>query len=143
MHDQVGTQARDDAQTSGSDSRPARDLRSPQVLDLEAEASALFDEPEWADRDRNSRTIATSDRLRVTLTALRTSAELGSDGNDDTLAVQVLRGRVTVELGGGAADLSAGQLATMAEPGPWRLRAAEDTLLLLTVATGSSHIPGG
>jgi quercetin dioxygenase-like cupin family protein len=79
----------------------------------------------------------------VTLTALRTSAELGSDGNDDTLAVQVLRGRVTVELGGGAADLSAGQLATMAEPGPWRLRAAEDTLLLLTVATGSGHVPGG
>ena len=134
MNHQIET--RDDAVTSGSDSRPGRDLRSPQALDLMAEASALFDEPEWAERDRNSRTIASGDLLRVTLTALRAGAELGSEGNDDTLAVQVLRGAASVELDEGSATLTAGQLVTMAAPGRWRLRAQEDALLLLTVAAG-------
>ncbi len=143
MHDQAGREAGDDAITSGSDSRPGRDLRSPQVLDLTAEAASLFDEPEWAERDRNSRTIASSDRMRVTLTALRQGTELGSDGNDDSLAVQVLRGGVRVELGGGSEELTDGQLATMAHPGPWRLRATGDALLLLTVATGGGRSHAG
>ena len=139
MNDQVGTEAGDDAMTSGSDSRPARDLRAPQVVDLKAEAEALFDEPEWADRDRNSRTVTTTERMRVTVTALRAGAELGDDGTDDTLAVQVLRGRARLELGEDSADLSQGQLATIAAPGRWRLRADEDALFLLTVAIGSAR----
>jgi quercetin dioxygenase-like cupin family protein len=135
VYDQPATPARAGGTTSGTDVRPARDLRPPQVLDLSAEAATLFEEPEWAGGDRNSRTIATSDRMRITLTALRAGAELGSEGNDDSLAVQVLRGAVRLDVGGAAADVVAGQLATMADPGPWRLRALEDALLLLTVAT--------
>jgi quercetin dioxygenase-like cupin family protein len=137
LNDQVGTEARDDAITSGSDSRPGRDLRAPQVVDLMAEAQALFDEPEWADRDRNSRTVTTSERMRVTITALRAGAELGDDETNDTLAVHALRGRARLELAGESADLAEGQLVTVAPPGPWRLRADEDSLFLLTVALGS------
>ena len=91
-------------------------VNAPDVIDLMAEAQALFDEPFWTDRDRHSRTLVTTPRMRITLTALRPGAELGSEGNDDTLAVQVLRGTVRLEFDGKAAPLAAGQLATMAEP---------------------------
>lgn len=143
MNQHTGLDARADATTGGSDSRPARDLRPSQVLDVMAEAAALFNEPEWADRDRNSRTIVSGDRMRVTITALRRGAELGGDGNDDTLSIHALRGTVRVEVGGGSEDLSEGQLATVAEPGPWSLRATDDALLLITVALGDSGPRGG
>lgn len=133
----AGTEPRDDAITSGSDTRPSRDLAEPQVLDVAAEAQSLFDEPEWGERDRNSRTIARTERLRITLTALRAGSEIGSDSTDDTLAVQVLRGRATIDAGGGATEVREGQLGTVPEAGTWRVRADEDALLLLTVALGS------
>ncbi len=136
MERPVGTEPRDDAMTSGSDSRAARDLFNPLVLDLASEAATLFDEREWAERDRNSRTIASTERMRITLTAMRGGAQLGSEGTDDTLAVHVLRGTVSVEVEGQSVDLREGQLATIPQPGGWRLSAADDSLLLLTVALG-------
>ncbi len=141
MDRQVGTQARDDAQTSGTDERPSRDLAEPVVIDLAQEAGTLFDEPQWNERDRNSRTVSTTERMRVMITALRSGAELGNEGTDDTLAVQVLRGAVSLDLAGRAMELRTGQLATAAQPGAWRLRATEDSLLLLTVALDRGGSP--
>lgn len=134
--DSVGSEPRDDAITSGSDTRPSRDLAEPLVLDLAEEAGTLFDEPEWGDRDRNSRTIATSQQMRITLTALRSGAELGNEGTNDTLAVQLLRGSATLDVDGMQTELRQGQLASVAQPGTWRLAATSDALLLLTVALG-------
>jgi hypothetical protein len=131
---QVGTEAGDDAVTSGTDTRPARDLAEPVVIDLGREAETLWNEPQWNEGDRNSRTVSTTERMRVTLTALRGGAELGNRGTDDSLTVQVLRGSVSLELAARGIDLGEGQLAAVPQPGPWRLRAAEDALLLLTVA---------
>jgi quercetin dioxygenase-like cupin family protein len=122
--------------TSGSDTRPARPLRRPLLVDLEREAATLFGEPEWAERDRNSRTIATTDRMRITLTALRRGAELGSHESDDTLAVQSLLGDVRLSVDEADVDLHAGQLATMEEPSDWSIRAISDAVILLTVALG-------
>jgi quercetin dioxygenase-like cupin family protein len=107
------------------------------IIDLGAEASSLLDTPAAVDRDRTSRTVVSSDRLRITLTSLDAGAELGSEGNDDTLAVHVLRGSARLDVGGSASDLQPGQLATLADPGPWRLQASEDAVLLITVALGS------
>ena len=138
MERQVGTQAGDDAQTSGTQVRPPRDLAEPVVIDLGSEASTLFDEPQWAQGDRNSRTVSTTERMRVTLIALRSGAELGNEGTDDTLAVHVQRGRVSLDVNGQSTELGQGQLAIVAQPGGWRLTAAEDALLLLTVALDRS-----
>jgi quercetin dioxygenase-like cupin family protein len=133
---QIGTQAGDDAQTSGTEVRPARDLAEPVVIDLGDEAGTLFDEPQWNEGDRNSRTVQTTERMRITLTALRSGAELGNRGTDDTLTVQVLRGAVSLDVGGRGINLAEGQLATVPQPGAWQLRATADSLLLLTVALG-------
>jgi quercetin dioxygenase-like cupin family protein len=127
--------------TSGSDTRPPRPLRRPVLVDVGAEASTLLDEPEWTTRDRNSRTLATTDRLRVVLTALRAGAQLSSEESNDTLAVQALRGELELRVDGMDLELRAGQLATVEQPREWRVRAATDALLLLTVGLGNPATP--
>jgi quercetin dioxygenase-like cupin family protein len=119
--------------TSGGSDRPARTLR-PVALDLRREADALFDEPEWLDGDRNSRTLTATDRLRVTLTALRRGAELGPAETDDVLTIQVLRGALELDVDGAQISLDDGQLASIDHPTAWRARATSDSILLLTVA---------
>lgn len=137
MERQPAAGVRHDDVTHGSATRPARPLRRPVLVDLVQTAQSLFDEPEWADGDRNSRTVATTNRMRVTLTALRAGAELGSRELTDTMSIEVLRGDLTLRLHGDAVDLHAGQLTTIEEPNGWSLAAQADSVLLLTVALDS------
>ncbi|HET7028458.1 MAG TPA: hypothetical protein VFI28_12260 [Candidatus Limnocylindrales bacterium] len=125
--------------TSGSDTRPARTIdRALGLVDLEAEAGTLLEEPEWVRGDRNTRTLLTGDRMRVALVALRPGAALGDDATDDMLAIQVLRGRVRVEGEMEPRDVTAGQLLTLVEPQSWSVRAVDEALLLLTTALADS-----
>ena len=123
-----------DAVTSGSDTRPPRPLLRPVRIDLDDEAQSLRAEPEWQTTDRNSRTVATTDRMRIVLTALRRGAEIGNAAVDDTLAIQVLDGRVTAEVDGVAVNLDPRGLTTIEGPSSWRVRAEADSLILLTSA---------
>jgi quercetin dioxygenase-like cupin family protein len=126
--------------TTGTGTRPPRPLLRPVLVDLEREAATLYDEPEWVERDRNSRTVATTDRLRIVLTALRAGAELGSVETDDTLAIQALRGDLRLTVDGADVDLHPGQIATVEEPRDWTIRATSDALLLLTVALAEDTV---
>ena len=125
---------RHDAVTSGTAVRPARPLLRPVVVDLPMEADQLMSEPAWADGDRNSRTVATTDRMRIVLIALRTGATLGSELLDDTLSVQLLEGRLDIRIDGADVELSRGQLATVETPRAWEAAATSDSLVLLTSA---------
>jgi len=123
--------------TSGSDTRPARTVaRALGVVDLEAEASTLLDEPEWTDGDRNTRTLLAADGMRIALMALRPGASIGDDATNDTLSVQVLRGRVRVEGEMEPRDVTAGELLALDRPQSWRLVADDASLLVLTTALG-------
>jgi quercetin dioxygenase-like cupin family protein len=120
--------------TSGGDSRPPRAIRRPLIVNVADAATSLMSEPEWQTGDRNSITVATTDRLRVTLTALHPGAEIGSEEVDDTIVVQAMRGQVRMSVGGMDIPLGPGQLATIEEPGSWRIAAETESLLLLTAA---------
>jgi quercetin dioxygenase-like cupin family protein len=119
--------------TTGSATRPPRPLR-PVFVDLDREAEALVDEPEWTFGDRNARTLAATDRIRVTLAALRPMAELGEAQTDEALTLHVLRGRVEVDVEGAEVDVRAGQAAVIDHPTSWRARATTDSVVLLTSA---------
>lgn len=121
--------------TSGSDTRPARTLdRAFAVVDLETEAASLLAEPEWTERDRNTRTLFTGGGLRIALTALRRDASIGDDATNDSLAIQVLRGRVRIEGEIEPRDVTAGELLALERPQSWRVRAIDESLVLLTSA---------
>jgi quercetin dioxygenase-like cupin family protein len=119
--------------TSGSSSRPPRPLR-PVIVDLEREARELLGEAAWLLGDRNSRTLAATDELRLTLTTLRTGAELGQAETDDALTLHVLDGRLSVTIDGADLDVLPGQVASIDHPARWRAEATEDSMILLTVA---------
>jgi quercetin dioxygenase-like cupin family protein len=119
--------------TTGSPARPSRPLR-PVLVDLEHEAHTLFDEPDWPAPDRNSRTLASSERFRLTLTALRRGAELGDARTGDAINIQVLTGRLAIDLDVADLEVEPGQVASIDHPTTWRARALEDSVVLLTVA---------
>jgi quercetin dioxygenase-like cupin family protein len=121
--------------TSGSDTRDARTLdRALTVVDLEVESASLLGEPEWTGGDRNTQTVLASDGMRIALTALRGGASLGDEATNDTLAIHVLRGRVRLEGEMDPRDLTAGELVALVRPQEWRVRAIDESLLLITTA---------
>jgi quercetin dioxygenase-like cupin family protein len=135
MSERDGNTARHERMvTSGGAARPARTLRRPHIVNVADQASTLMSEPEWHTGDRNSITVATTDRMRITLTALHPGAAIGSDDVDDTLVVQILRGQIRLEVSGMDLALGPGQLTTVEDPGPWRISAQTESLLLLTAA---------
>lgn len=130
---------RDKPVTTGTADRPPRPLLRPVVVDLAAATTELTSEPRWSTADRNSRTVATTDRMRIVLTMLRAGAAMGSDELDDTLAVQVLDGELHVRIDGAEAPLRRGQVATVEAPRAWEVVASTDALVLLTSALGPGH----
>ena len=80
--------------------------------------------------------------MRVTLTALRAGAAMGSEETDDCLVVQVLRGDVDLRVGDVDRRVVAGQLASIERPVSWQLLADTDALLLLTVVIGTPRVAG-
>jgi quercetin dioxygenase-like cupin family protein len=129
------------AVTSGGGTRPPRAIRRPLIVNVADQATSLMSEPEWQSGDRNSITVATTDRLRVTLTALHPGAVIGSEEMDDTIVVQAMRGQVRMTVNGMDIPLGPGQLATIEEPGSWRIAAETESLLLLTAALPDGHDP--
>jgi hypothetical protein len=61
--EQTDTQRVARSVTTGGDSRPPRAIRRPLVVNVADQASELMSEPEWQTGDRNSITVATTDRL--------------------------------------------------------------------------------
>ncbi len=119
--------------TSGSEIREARSLmEAVEVFDLRREIEDLVAEPNWAD-DRNSRTLAKEENLRILLVALKAGAELGTDEAHGRMSLQVLRGQVAVSHDGQDASLCPGQLAALDVGGKWSVRAIEDSAVLLTI----------
>jgi quercetin dioxygenase-like cupin family protein len=131
---QTGAPRADRIVTTGGPSRPPRAIRRPLVVNVADQASSLMAEPEWQRGDRNSITVATTDRIRVTLTALHPGARIGSEETDHTIVVQTLRGQVQLAVDGMEIALGPGQLTTIEDPGPWHIVADTEALLLVTAA---------
>ena len=103
------------------------------VLDLGAEEVALLAEPEWADGDRNSKTLFKAGTLRVVLTALRDGAALRNEDPDEAVALHVLQGELHVGIRSDVTLAGTGQLVCLAGGEAWQVTAAVDSLFLLVV----------
>jgi mannose-6-phosphate isomerase-like protein (cupin superfamily) len=121
--------------TSGTDSRGSRPLMEDlMVFSLPGEIEALRSEEQYRNGDRNSATLAKEVDFRVLLSVMREGAELDEQDGDARASVQVLDGSATLIVGGGEADLSTNDVATIDAGRPWVLRATSDCALLLTLA---------
>ncbi|MFL5778019.1 MAG: hypothetical protein ACJ761_03650 [Chloroflexota bacterium] len=128
------------SETTGTEERAARDLRPPlSIVDPRMEAESLLGELHEPGRDRTSKTLLKAGPLRIVLTALEAGAEIEDRDPDETVAIQAVDGRATVEIEDRGDLLESGRVAALPPGAPWRVRAETESILLLFVGrrTGS------
>ena len=118
--------------TSERDSRPLMDRVL--VFNLAEEIEALRSEYQWAENDKNSRTLAKDVDFRVLLSALHTGATLDEQDGDARASIHIVEGRAELDIAGDVASLGSGQLAVVNAGEAWVLRATSDCAVLLTLA---------
>jgi len=124
---------------AGVEQSPAGVAQAFDVLDIGEAGVALLAEPEWANGDRNSKTLFKADTLRVVLTALRDGGILRNEDPDEAVAIHVLQGELRVRIHSDASVARTGQLVRLAGGEPWQITAAVDSLFLLIVGRLPVH----
>jgi len=121
--------------TSGTQERESRSLMERlMVFSLADEIEALRGELQWADNDKNSRTLAKDVDFRLLLSVLHTGATLEEKDGEARASLQLLEGSADLDVEGELGRLEAGQVAVVDSGRPWTLRATSDCALLLTFA---------
>lgn len=121
--------------TRGVEEREPRSMSAPLLrFDLSDEAARLREEREYAEGDRNARTLAKVDWFRLTLVALRSGATLREADQRGSVALQVLHGRVVVRIGKETAEIAEAEVAVVAPGHPWEAVAEADSLILVHLA---------
>ena len=121
--------------TTGTEERESRPLMARlMVFSLADEIDSLRSESQWADNDKNSRTLAKDVDFRALLTVMHSGAALDEQEGDARASIQILEGEAELDVDGEVTQLGMGQLAVIDSGHPWRLRAATDCAFLLTLA---------
>lgn len=121
--------------TSGTQEREPRPLMERlMVFSLADEIESLRSEWQWANNDKNSRTLAKDVDFRALLSVMHSGAALDEQDGDARASVHILEGRAELDVGGEVTQLETGQLAVIDSGHPWTLRAATDCSLLVTFA---------
>lgn len=105
-------------------------------VDLAAACEQLHQEERWQASGRNAMTIVKYRDLRIVLEVMRPGAhidELHSD-TGGAVVVQVLSGRLRLDVEGQAIDVAAGRLIALDHMMPSRLSALEDSAFLLWIS---------
>ena len=106
----------------------------PETPPASAISQALLSTPEYERDGQAARTLLRAPDLRVVLVALREHKTLHEHHAKATATVQLLSGRVRMQLLEQDLQLVAGQLLTLAAGAPHDVRAESDARLLLTLA---------
>jgi quercetin dioxygenase-like cupin family protein len=121
--------------TTGTSERDPRALMDRLlVFSLADEIAALRAEDEWADNEKNSRTLAKDVDFRAVLTVMHTGAALDEQDGDARASIHLLEGAADLDIDGETNQLATGQLAVVDSSQPWTLRATRDCAVLLTLA---------
>jgi hypothetical protein len=125
----------------GSTGRVARDDHQPLSV-TRADRMAVLGIPDWSEYLRSLPGIATDGRasalllrdepVRVLLSALNARAEIGSEGAEEAVLVQVLRGAVEIDRDGQREPVYEQEIVAIPPGGGWHLRAQQDGTILLS-----------
>jgi quercetin dioxygenase-like cupin family protein len=105
-------------------------------IDLLAACEQLRQEERWRTTGRNAMTVVKYRDLRIVLEVMRPGPRM-EDGHSDAanaLVLQVLSGRLRVELDGQGVELSAGRLLALDHRVPSEVRALEESAFLIWVS---------
>jgi quercetin dioxygenase-like cupin family protein len=126
---------RPSGETSGSDQRPARELRGAVLaFDLAHELETLKQELSWQRGDRNARTLVEGGGFRMVLTALKKGAQLREHRTPGWVSIHTTSGHLRVRTSGGNVELPVNRVLVLARDEPHDVEALEESSFLLTVA---------
>ncbi len=130
-------------ETSGTSQRPSRRLAAPALtFDLADQIATLKQENSWQRSDRNARTLVEEPAFRLVLTVLKDGARLREHSAAGWVSVECLQGKLRLQIGGDAVDLSIGQLVVLQPDLAHTVTALGEAAFLLTIAL-SGHVVSG
>lgn len=113
---------------------PVPGLEGPALqFDLAGGIESLKREDAWNSAARNAKTIVKYPDLRVVLVVLKAGKRIEGHRADESVSIQVLRGRMRLHLPQQTVDLVEGRLLTLERAIPHDVEALEDTAFLLTL----------
>lgn len=111
-----------------------RQINSPVLLiDIPTHVEQIKNENAWQENDRNAITVFKSDKMRIVLLALHRKAEIQTAHPDNVLSIQVLKGKIGVIADVKQTDADKGQIITLHDKIPYKIKALKKSLILLTV----------
>jgi len=120
--------------TSGTDRRAARPLSGALVFRLADEGQELRQDLSRSSGHRSAKTLAKVAGLRVTMVSLDANATISPEASDGGATLQVLEGRLRVQVDGAIEELGAGELIVLDQNLREPIQAAERSAFLITVA---------
>jgi quercetin dioxygenase-like cupin family protein len=129
-------------QAAGAEDR-SRHLGDPvREIDLAGEARELREHETWQREGHNAKTLVKNESLRIVLIDMHEGARLGEHRTDSRISIQVLTGRISVQVPGGSYAVAAGQLLALDESLSHDVEALEPSTVLLTLARGTREAGG-
>ena len=95
-------------------------------FELVDESARLRAEQEYAEGDRNGRTLAKVGAFRLVLVAFRSGANFDERDQRGSVALQVLGGRVAVRVDAETVEIGVAEIAVVAPEHPWTAVALAD-----------------
>lgn len=119
-----------------------RPLAGPMMtFDLLDQLRELREDEAYRRSGRSGRTLAKSGRMRVTLVALASGAEVGTHQADSPMTLHVLEGGLRFRAGQEEHELRNGELLFFGPGDAHDIRATEDSALLITLsAVGDDYL---
>lgn len=104
-------------------------------IDLPLFMEQMKEENSWKDGKRNAITIFKTNGLRIVLIALHQDSEMARHIADGIINVQILKGRIQFMTDQKTVELSEGQMLVLHERIPHSVKALQESIFLLTLAT--------
>ena len=103
------------------------------ISDIKTYIKELKKEKAWTSNDRNAITLFKSEKMKIVLVAMHKKAIMKTEKPDDTLNVQVLKGRIRLEANGNLYQAEENQIISLHENMPYQIKALSKSVFLLTV----------
>ena len=107
------------------------------VLDMPAMAEKMKHEQNWIDGELNSVILLKTPYKQIILTVLHDGTMIQSFQSNESITFQLLEGELIFNTRRSSVLLNKGQLFTLHENIKYSLTTREDSVLLLTIATGA------
>jgi len=110
------------------------------AYDLPILIDKIKQKPSWANGELNAIILLKTPNRQIVLTAMHNGTEIQSFQSNDSVTFQIIEGQLMFHTRKESVTLAKGQYLTLYENIKYSLTTAEDTVLLLTIATGALQL---